>query len=111
MVIDPLQVARVSLLESKPSETRLRRTLLSRGNEVLGNVDSNNVSAHLCEGNGCGAISAAKVQDPQRRPYSERFYDCLSRLTHQGGNLGKVPFLPQCFVRIHDYFFLFCCQC
>jgi len=47
------------------------------------------------------AIAAAEVQHPQRRRYPKRLCNCFSRLSHQGGNLGKVTFLPQRFVWIH----------
>ena len=94
MVADALQVARISFLKCQSSEARLCSSLVSGVNEVLSNVDSNNVSPQKGERNRSRAISATKVQHPQRRPYSERLYDGFSRLTHQGGNFGKVPFFP-----------------
>ena len=101
VIADPLQVARISLLKSQSVETRLRRSFVPSFNEVLGNVDSNNFSPQKGERNRCSAISAAEVQNPQRRRYLERLDDCFTRLTHEGGNLGKVTFLPQRFVWIH----------
>ena len=44
MVADTLQVARISLLKFQPVETRLRSAFVPGVDEVLGNVDSNNVS-------------------------------------------------------------------
>jgi len=102
MIADPLQVARISLLKLQPVETRLRSSFVPGFNEVPGNVDSNDFSPQTGQGNRRRAISAAKVQNPQRRRYSERLNECLARLAHQGGNLGEVAFLPQCFVWIHS---------
>src|SRR6185503_12538656 len=102
MVADPLQVARVSFLKGQSGETCLRSSLVPGVNEVPGNVDADNFSSHPRQGNGRGTITAAEVQHPQRRRYSERLYNGFSRLTHQGGNLRKVALLPQCFVRVHN---------
>src|SRR6185369_263604 len=95
MVADPLQIARVTFLKCQSSEPRLCSSLVSGVNEVFGNVDSNHDSPQPGERDRRGAIAAAKVQHPKRWLYSERLYECFSRLTHQGGDLGKVPFLPQ----------------
>src|ERR1700687_3626114 len=101
VVADTLQVTRISLLKWQSVETRLGSSSVAGVNEVLGNVDSNNFSPQAGEGNRRSAISAAEVQDPQRRRDPERLHDCFPRLTHQGGNLGKDAFLPQRFVWIH----------
>src|SRR6266487_135889 len=102
MIADPLQVARISLLKFQSAETRLRSSFVPGVNEVLGNVDSNNFSPQKGQRNRRSAISTAEVQNAKRRRHAERFNDCFSRLTHEGGNLGKVAFLPQRFVWIHD---------
>jgi hypothetical protein len=62
----PLQVARISLLELQPVETRLRRSFVSGVHETAGYVDSNNFSAQLGQRNRGSAISAAQVQHPHR---------------------------------------------
>src|SRR5260221_8364423 len=100
MVTDPLQVARISLLKCQSFEPPLRSSFVPGVNEVPGNVDSNNFSTQKGEGNRRGAISAAEVQSPQRRRYLERLNDSFARLTHKGGNLGKVAFLPHRFIWI-----------
>src|SRR4029077_1345017 len=102
MVADPLQVARISLLKCQSFETRLRGSFVPRVNEVPSNVDSDHFSPQSRQRNRRSAISAAQVQNPQRRRYPERFDYCFSRLPHQGGNLGKVAFFPQRFIWIHD---------
>src|SRR5262249_49202820 len=71
-------------------------------NEVPRDVDSNHFSSRPGERNGRGSVSAAQVQNPQRRFYPEGLNDYFSGLTHEGGNLGEVAFFPQCFVWIND---------
>jgi hypothetical protein len=102
MVVDPLQVARISLLKSQSVETRSRRSFVPGINEVLGYIDSNNFGPQKGYRKRCRAISAAEVQNAQRSLYPERLNDCFSRLTHESCDLGKVAFLPQSFVWIHD---------
>ena len=82
MVSDPLQVARISLLKSHPVETPRRRPLVPGVNEVRGNIDSNNLCPETGERNRRSAVSAAEVQNPQRRRYSERFDEYFPRSTH-----------------------------
>jgi len=82
MVPDTLQVAGIALLKFQPVETSLRRPFVPGVNEVLGNVDSNNFSPQTGERNSRSAISAAEVQNPQRRRDPERFHQGFSRFTH-----------------------------
>src|SRR6266699_3091608 len=46
--------------------------------------------------------SKANSHSQEGSRYPERLNDCFARLTHEGCNLGKVAFLPQRFVWIHD---------
>src|SRR5207245_741828 len=98
---DPFQVARISFLEFQSVETRLRSPLVPGVDEVLRNVDSHDFGPETGERERRGAISAAYIEDPNRRRNPERLYEYLSGFTHECGDLGEVALFPQRFVRIH----------
>ena len=102
MVGDAVQVARISFMKLQTVETCLRSSPVSGFHEVPGNVDSSYFSPQKGQRHRRGAVSAAEVQGPQRRRYPDRLHDRFARFTHEGGNLCKVAFFPQCFVWIHD---------
>ena len=80
MVADPLQVARIALLKRQSLEPRRRGPLVPGVDEVLGDVDADDVRSQLRQGNRRRAISAAEVQDPQRRRDPERLDERLRRI-------------------------------
>src|SRR5262249_39989818 len=51
-------------------------------------------------------IATTKIQNAHRRCNSQRFDDHLSGLAHEGRDLSKVAFFPQCLVWIHTVSFL-----
>src|ERR1700685_906002 len=101
MVAHLLQVARVSFLKLQTAETCLHSSSLPGSHEFSCNVDSSYFSPQTGKRHGRGAIAATEVQSAQGRRYPDRFYDALSRFTHEGGNLSEIAFFPQGFVRIH----------
>ncbi len=72
MVADSLQVGRIALLKFQASETRFSSAFVSSVHEVPGNINSDNFSSQTGERKRRGAISAAEVQNPQRRRDAER---------------------------------------
>ncbi len=102
VVGDSVQAARVSFIKLQTVETCLCSSPVSGFHEVPGDVDSSDFSPHKGQRHRRGAVSAAEVQGPQRQRYPDRIHDRFARFTHEGSNLCKVAFFPQCFVWIHD---------
>ena len=105
MVIDPFEVARITLLKLEPPEALLRRPFIPLRDEIPGDVDSSNFCPETRQWHGRSAVPTTEIQCPQRRLDPERFHHGFAGFPHEVGDRSEIAFFPECFVRIHNGLF------
>lgn len=90
MIVDPLQVAGVTLSKFEPFQTLIRGPSVPGRNEILGNIDASNFCPKMRQWHGRSAVSTAEIQGPQRRLDPKRFHQCFTGFPHEGGDRSEI---------------------